>query len=77
MIYGSFVRSKEEIEQAVNRAQRKYDFKVEAEDNGRYRITLDDGLHTSDVVVSPDEVVADEVNRLVDDFEDQKYDTED
>lgn len=77
MIYGSLARTKEDIEQAVNRAQRKYDFSVEDLGDASFKITMTDGLHNSDVVITKFESVVAEVERLVADLDAQKYDTED
>ena len=77
MIYGPFQRSKEEIAAIVNRVQRKYDFDVVEEDNGAYRVTLSDGIKSSDVLITPNEDIESEVMRLVADVDSHKYDTED
>jgi len=77
MIYGPFQRSKEEIAAIVNRVQRKYDFDIVEEDNGAYRLTITDGVKSSDVVISPNEDIESEVMRLVADVDSHKFDTED
>ena len=77
MIYGPFQRSKEDIAAIVNRVQRKYDFDIKEEDNGAYRVTLSDGVRSSDVLITPNEDIESEVMRLVADVDSHKYDTED
>ena len=77
MIYGPFQRSKEEIAAIVNRAQRKYDFDIVEEDNGAYRLTIHDGVKSSDVLITQSEDIEYEVMRLVADVDSHKFDTED
>lgn len=77
MIYPPFKRSKEEVAAAVNRVQRKYDFDIVEEDNGAYRVTLSDGVKSSDVLITPNEDIESEVMRLAADVDSHKYDTED
>ena len=77
MIYPPFKRSKEEIAAAVNRVQRKYDFDIVEEDNGAYRLTIYDGVKSSDVLITQSEDIESEVMRLVADVDSHKFDTED
>ena len=77
MIYEPFQRSKEEIAAVVNRVQRKYDFDIVEEDNGAYRLTITDGVKSSDVLITQSEDIESEVIRLVADVDAHKYDTKD
>ena len=77
MIYPPFKRSKEEIAAIVNRVQRKYDFNIVEEDNGAYRLTIHDGVKSSDVLITQSEDIESEVMRLVADVDIHKFDTED
>ena len=77
MIYGPFQRSKEEVAAIVNRVQRKYDFDIVEEDNGAYRLTIHDGVKSSDVVITQNEDIESEVMRLVADVDSHRFSTED
>lgn len=75
MIYNELVTI-EDIEHFVNHFQRKYDVRIDREGDN-VRITMLDGEHMSDVVVSKGEDIEAELNRLVVDLDNQEYDTED
>ena len=75
MIYNELVTI-EDVEHFANHVQRKYDVRIDSEGEN-VRITMLDGEHMSDVVISKGEDIEAELNRLVVDLDNQEYDTED
>lgn len=75
MIYNESVTI-EDVEHFANHFQRKYDVRIDREGES-VRITMLDGEHMSDVVISKGEDIETELNRLVVDLDNQEYDTED